>query len=69
LARPEAEEYQRVGCKFAGRCPQVMDICTRVEPKNIQVEEQMVKCHLYDHELLSSAGQHNTGRIPLQPAG
>lgn len=68
LARPEAEEYLRVGCKFAGRCPQVMDICTRVEPRNVQVDGQVVKCHLYDHELISSVGQRNIASIPLQPA-
>jgi peptide/nickel transport system ATP-binding protein len=55
VARPEAEEYLRVGCKFASRCPQVMDICTRVEPKNVLVEGRMVKCHLYDQALLSTA--------------
>jgi peptide/nickel transport system ATP-binding protein len=69
LARPETEEYLRVGCKFAGRCPQVMDICTRVEPRNVQVEGQVVKCHLYDHEPLSTTGQRNIASIPLQPAG
>jgi peptide/nickel transport system ATP-binding protein len=69
LARPEAEEYLQVGCKFAGRCPQVMDICTRVEPQNVLVEGRMVKCHLYDQTQLSSASQRDIASIPLQPVG
>ena len=27
LDQTEQEEYLRQGCKFAGRCPAVMDIC------------------------------------------
>jgi peptide/nickel transport system ATP-binding protein len=48
LARPETEEYLQSGCKFAGRCPMVMDICKRVEPKNVVADGRMVKCYLYD---------------------
>jgi peptide/nickel transport system ATP-binding protein len=69
LARPETEEYLQVGCKFAGRCPQVMDVCTRVEPQNVLVEGRMVKCHLYDQAQLSSASQRDIASIPLQPVG
>jgi peptide/nickel transport system ATP-binding protein len=69
LARPEAEEYLQVGCKFAGRCPQVMDVCTRVEPQNVLVEGRMVKCHLYDQTQLASAHQRDIASIPLQPVG
>ncbi len=50
LARPEAEEYLQTGCKFAGRCPQAMDICTHEVPQNIVTEGRMVKCHLYESE-------------------
>jgi peptide/nickel transport system ATP-binding protein len=50
LARPEAEEHQQSGCKFAGRCPMVMDICKRVEPKAVVAEGRVVKCHLYDQQ-------------------
>ncbi len=69
LARPETEEYLQVGCKFAGRCPQVMDVCTRVEPQNVLVEGRMVKCHLYDQAQLSSPSQRDIASIPLQPVG
>lgn len=44
----EGEEYAREGCKFAGRCPAVMDICRRQVPPNIKHEGRLVKCFLYD---------------------
>jgi peptide/nickel transport system ATP-binding protein len=40
-------EFQRIGCRFADRCPNVMDICRVVEPPNAQVDGRLVKCHLY----------------------
>jgi peptide/nickel transport system ATP-binding protein len=48
LARSETEEYLQTGCKFASRCPQVMDICKRVVPKDIIADGRTVKCHLYN---------------------
>lgn len=48
LSRPETEEYMRAGCRFAGRCPWVMDVCTRVEPRNLVVDGSLVKCHAYE---------------------
>jgi len=47
LGTTEVKEYGRVGCKFAGRCPQVMDICREIDPPDVQVERRMVKCYLY----------------------
>jgi peptide/nickel transport system ATP-binding protein len=47
LGTTEVKEYGRVGCKFAGRCPQVMDICRQVDPPDVQVGRQTVKCYLY----------------------
>ncbi len=47
LAELEQEEYLRKGCKFAGRCPNVMDICKRVAPADIAIDDVLVKCHLY----------------------
>ena len=46
----DSEEYLRVGCKFAGRCPQVMDVCRRVVPPDIEVDGTLVKCHLYNSQ-------------------
>ena len=48
LTELEQEEYLRTGCKFAGRCPEVMDKCRSIMPADILVDEVLVKCHLYD---------------------
>jgi peptide/nickel transport system ATP-binding protein len=50
LGTTEVKEYGRVGCKFAGRCPQVMGICRKTDPPDVQVDQRKVKCYLYtDH--------------------
>jgi peptide/nickel transport system ATP-binding protein len=36
------------GCRFAARCPHVMDICRQDEPRFLEVEpDHFVACHLY----------------------
>lgn len=50
LSDSEEEEYLKTGCKFAGRCPQVMDICRREMPGDIAIGDVLVKCHLYTEE-------------------
>lgn len=50
LAELEEEEYLRKGCKFAGRCPDVMDICKGVVPKDLTVDNVLVRCHKYNPE-------------------
>ncbi|MBN2084878.1 MAG: ABC transporter ATP-binding protein [Anaerolineales bacterium] len=47
LSELEEEEYLRQGCKFAGRCPDVMDACKSVVPKDLYFEDALVKCHKY----------------------
>ena len=47
LAESDVEEYVRAGCKFAGRCPQVMEICKSQAPEDLDVGGAMTKCHLY----------------------
>jgi peptide/nickel transport system ATP-binding protein len=47
LLELEHEEYLRQGCKFAGRCPDVMDICKGVVPADLLVDDVLVKCHKY----------------------
>jgi peptide/nickel transport system ATP-binding protein len=47
LSELEHEEYLRQGCKFAGRCPDAMDICKSEEPKDVYVGNVLVKCHRY----------------------
>ena len=46
LAESETEEYQRAGCKFAGRCPRVMDICRQQTPPAVEIDGTLTKCHL-----------------------
>ena len=48
LAESEREEYLRIGCKFAGRCPHVMERCKSEVPREIEVDGVRVKCFLYD---------------------
>jgi peptide/nickel transport system ATP-binding protein len=50
LSELEHEEYLRQGCKFAGRCPDVMDICKSVVPADIYIDDVLVNCHLYSGE-------------------
>jgi peptide/nickel transport system ATP-binding protein len=47
LSELEHVEYMRQGCKFAGRCPDVMEICKGVVPADIPIDDVLVKCHLY----------------------
>lgn len=47
LTELEHEEYLRKGCKFAGRCPLVMDICKKEVPADLFVDDVLVKCHKY----------------------
>ena len=51
LAVIETDEYTRTGCKFAGRCPAVMDICHENIPPSVIHEGRAVKCFLYDENV------------------
>src|SRR5215203_1350828 len=43
------------GCRFAGRCPYVMDICRVTEPGLIQVSEgRTARCWLYDEKVMQT---------------
>jgi peptide/nickel transport system ATP-binding protein len=50
LSDTEHDEYLRQGCRFAGRCPMVMDICRNTAPPDLVVDDVLVKCHLYGNE-------------------
>ena len=41
------EEYLREGCRFAGRCPDVREICRNEVPEDITVDDMFVKCHKF----------------------
>lgn len=47
LSSFEEREFLSIGCKFAGRCPYVMDICKKEVPNDIILDGVTVKCHLY----------------------
>jgi peptide/nickel transport system ATP-binding protein len=48
LADLEVDEFSRVGCRFSGRCPAVMDKCKHHTPPDLIHEGRMVKCFLYE---------------------
>ncbi len=47
LTELEQQEYLRTGCKFAGRCPRVMNKCLEQAPTDVLVDDTLVKCYLY----------------------
>ncbi len=47
LLELEHEEYSKLGCRFAGRCPYVMDVCRKQIPPNFIVGGVLVKCYKY----------------------
>jgi peptide/nickel transport system ATP-binding protein len=47
FASYEVKEFARIGCKFAGRCPSVMERCRQADPQDVVVDERTVKCYLY----------------------
>jgi peptide/nickel transport system ATP-binding protein len=47
LGATEVKEYGQIGCKFAGRCPHVMEICRKANPPDVHVKQRTVKCYLY----------------------
>ena len=47
LSTTEVKEYSRQGCKFAARCPNVMDQCKSSDPPDNEAEGRTVKCYLY----------------------
>lgn len=50
LGAMEITEYSRVGCKYASRCPHVMDICQTADPPELEVDGRTVKCYLYTED-------------------
>jgi peptide/nickel transport system ATP-binding protein len=55
LAESDVEEYVRTGCKFAGRCPQVMEICKSQAPEDLAVGGALTKCHLWRPPIAAGA--------------
>ena len=57
LGTTEVKEYGRIGCKFAERCPHVMDICRTTDPPDFQVGRKTVKCYLYSENIEKAAAR------------
>jgi peptide/nickel transport system ATP-binding protein len=69
LTVSETEEFIRTGCKYAGRCPAVMEICKQEIPKDYFVDGRTVKCFLYEGEALAKNGSESAvARLSQAPA-
>jgi len=47
LSAIEAKEFAKLGCKFSERCPDAEDICHKLEPEKVFVDDRIVMCHKY----------------------
>lgn len=50
LGATEAREFNQAGCRFASRCPHVMERCKTINPPDFPVGNRLVKCFLYDDQ-------------------
>jgi peptide/nickel transport system ATP-binding protein len=50
LSVSATEEFSLSGCRYAGRCPLVMDRCHQEIPPEYEVQGRTVKCFLYEDE-------------------
>ncbi|MDQ6883336.1 MAG: ABC transporter ATP-binding protein [Candidatus Dormibacteraeota bacterium] len=58
--RPPDLSRKRVGCNFAPRCPERIEICQRVEPPLTQIETARVACHVAVQQRLGGKGEVQT---------
>lgn len=57
----DKSKASRTGCKFAGRCPHVMEKCKKSPPPLYQIDEQHVSaCYLYDDSTVLPGEQLGT---------
>lgn len=70
LVTMDSEEYMRSGCRFAGRCPYVMDVCRGQIPASYETDGRMVKCFLYDEDTVGADGvaRHVSGELQITSA-
>lgn len=47
LSTTEIKEYNRQGCKFSGRCPNLTAQCGYADPPDFEADGRIVKCYLY----------------------
>ncbi|HEY8662313.1 MAG TPA: hypothetical protein VIL68_01735, partial [Propionibacteriaceae bacterium] len=62
-------EFAQAGCKFASRCPHVMDVCRSADPPDFLIGARAVKCYLYDPALnLKPVEIHGVGTTKTEMA-
>jgi peptide/nickel transport system ATP-binding protein len=66
LGATEVKEYTRTGCKYAGRCPHVMNICREADPPDFMVDGRAVKCYLYSDQEAGQNQVQNPNRQPVE---
>lgn len=47
----DAQSQTSFACKFADRCPEVMDVCKKIRPKPHIIDGRVVRCHLFSNKL------------------
>jgi len=68
LGATEVSEFAQAGCKFASRCPHVMDVCRSADPPDFRIGARAVKCYLYDPALkLKPVEIHGVGTRDESP--
>ena len=56
------------GCNFSTRCPRVMDVCRKIEPRLTEVQPgRQVACHLYPDPMPKTAGSTGGVEVPVTP--
>lgn len=58
LTLGDTDDHLQLGCRFASRCPFVMEVCRQVVPPEVVSDGRLVKCHLYEGE-----GTRTDGRL------
>ena len=68
---PAATEFPE-GCRFADRCPHVMEVCREKEPPLSEIEsDHLAACHLYDKTLFRGkikSEAESSGKGSIKPA-
>jgi peptide/nickel transport system ATP-binding protein len=60
--------YYGIGCRFADRCPRVMDVCRTTEPADLSIDGRLVKCHLYADQASAPATDQAAAAAGASPS-
>ena len=56
------------GCKFVDRCPYAQAVCHQTEPRYLPLDDQHVRCHIYDPESGYETRPQTQIQAPFSPA-